>query len=50
MDTKTAGINTTVQTDNAENNVNHEVIEKLFKMMEQFTERIVYLEKQTEAQ
>ena len=35
---------------NEENNVNQEVIEKLFYMMEQFTERILNLENQTKLQ
>lgn len=39
-----------IPTDNELNNVNQEVIEKLFKMMEQFTERIVHLENQTNSQ
>ena len=38
------------QTNNKENNVNQEVIEKLFNMMEQFTERIFNLENQTKLQ
>ena len=35
---------------NKENNDNQEVIEKLFNMMEQFTERIFNLENQTKSQ
>jgi hypothetical protein len=37
------------QTNNKENNVNLEVIEKLFNMMEQFTERIFKLENQSKS-
>ena len=38
------------QTNSKENNVNQEVIEKLFNMMEKFTERIFNLENQTKSQ
>jgi hypothetical protein len=37
-------------TNNEVKNVNQEVIEKIFNMMEKFTERILNLENQTELQ
>ena len=39
-----------LKTNNEQNDVNQEVIEKLFKMMEQFTERIIDLENKTKSQ
>ena len=38
------------QTSNEENNFHEDVIEKLFNMMEKFTERILSLENQTKSQ